>query len=130
MEPRLYELPQLQHVVLAMKYAIAAGLSLLVASAAHAATLTLPSVTIVNPPPPSTAITCNQVSPIPFAPVAPDTVIWNCTVAPSNWTGTLSITGGNSLAVTPATGNAFSVVVGATALAAGTYPSETITATP
>jgi hypothetical protein len=34
------------------------------------------------------------------------------------------------MAVSPATGNAFTVIVGATALAAGTYTPGTITATP
>lgn len=104
--------------------------ALLAASSAEAATLALPSFTVSNPPPASTSITCNQVSPLPFAPVAVNTVLWNCTVAPSNWTGTVSLSGSNSVSVSPATGNLFTVMVGPNALTAGTYVPGTITATP
>lgn len=97
---------------------------------ANAATLTLPNVVITNPPVPSTGITCNQTTPLPFAPVAPATVIFSCSVAPSTWTGTVSLSGGNSLVLGPLGGTAFNVVVGSTALVAGTYAPGTITATP
>jgi len=100
------------------------------ASVAEAATLTLPTITIVNPPPASTSITCIEVTPLPFAPVAAGTVLWNCSVAPSNWTGTVSLSGGNQITLTPATGNTFQVIVGATPLDAGTYSPGTITSTP
>lgn len=103
---------------------------LLAASSANAATLTLPTFTIVNPPPPSTLITCNQVSPLPFAPVAVNTVIWSCTVAPSNWSGTVTLSGGNSVQVSPATGSQFTVQVGPNPLPAGTYVPGTLTPTP
>lgn len=106
------------------------ALALMAASSANAATLTLPSFTIVNPPPPSTSITCNQVSPLPFAPVAVGTVMWNCTVAPSNWSGTVSLSGSNSVQVSPATGNQFTVLVGPNPLPAGTYVPGTLTSTP
>lgn len=99
-------------------------------ASAHAATLTLPSFTISNPPPLSTLITCNQVTPLPFAPVPVNTVLWTCTVAPSNWTGTVSLSGSNSVTPSPTNGNQFTVMVGPNPLAAGTYTPGTITATP
>jgi hypothetical protein len=113
-----------------MKVLIFLPLMLMGASIADAATLTLPSFTVSNPPPPSTAITCTETSPIPFAPVAVGTALWSCTVAPSNWLGTVTLSGGNSLTTSPPNGNLFSVVVGPTALSAGTYVPGTITATP
>jgi hypothetical protein len=101
-----------------------------IGSSASAATLTLPTITIVNPPSPSVSITCVQVSPLPFAPVAPATALFHCSVAPADWTGTVTLSGGNSLTLGPTTGNLFDVIVGPTALAAGTYAPGTITSTP
>jgi hypothetical protein len=113
-----------------MKRLLLSAALVLSASAADAATLTLPSFTIVNPPPPSTSITCTQVAPFPFAPVAVGTILWNCSVAPANWVGTVSLSGSNSVTLSGTNGNAFSVQVGPTALVAGTYVPGNITSTP
>lgn len=102
---------------------------LLFASGADAATLTLPSITITNPPLASTSITCTQVTPLPFAPVASGTALFHCTVAPNNWSGTVALSGGNSITTSPPNGNTFDVIA-AQVLQAGTYSPGTITSTP
>lgn len=123
-----------------MRLALIAALLLGVSSAAHAAaSLTLPTITIHNPPVVSTTITCTNptfpapVDPsnnLPFATIAPGTALWNCVVAPSNWTGTVSLPGAPDLTTSPPSGNLFNVIVGATPLAAGTYSPGTLTSTP
>jgi hypothetical protein len=61
------------------------------------------------------------------APVAAGTVVYNCTVQPTTWTGTVSLksTAGafnqGSLAVGPITGNTFTIVAGQNGLGSGSF---------
>jgi hypothetical protein len=92
----------------------------------HAATLTLPSVTIVSPP--STAITCSSNASSPLLGTAGE-VEFNCTVTPSTWKGAASISN-NQFVITNLSGASFNVAVGSTALSPGTYQPGTVTTAP
>ncbi len=80
--------------------------------------------------PASTSITATPVTGL-VAPVSPGTVLYNCTVAPSNWTGSVGLSGtpADMVVGTVSTGS-FTIVVGASSLGAGTYSGGTITTTP
>lgn len=112
--------------------------ALLVFSAsAYAATLTLPSVTFTQLPA-ATGITCNEVPAanlvIPNGGNLPaGTVIFNCTVAPGNWTGAVSLAGGNPdgvFAVSGLSGNTFNVALAQPVSAPATDAPGTLTAIP
>ncbi len=95
--------------------------------AAIAATMTVPPFTVSEGP--STGITCSAISSSLVAPVAAGTVLASCTVAPSGWTGTVTVSG-STLVASSLTGNTFNLAVGATPLAAGTYSGITVTSAP
>ncbi len=105
--------------------ALLAALS--VASSAQAATLALPSVTVVSPN--STSITCTPVSSSYTSPLAAGTVVFNCIVAPSNWQGAVSLSG-TQFVVVGLSGDTFNLAVGSTALTVGSYAPGTLTTTP
>lgn len=97
----------------------------LLSGAASAATLTLPSVTIVGAP--STAISC---APYPANPSGlAGTVLTTCTVAPAGWSGAVSLSG-SQFVVTGLVGTTFNVAVGASPLPAGTYQPGVLTSMP
>ena len=94
------------------------------------ATLTLPSVTITGVD--STSITATAVGG-PWAGSLPaGTVVYNCTVAPANWNGAVSLSGGvdGQFVVAGLAGYKFSVTVGSTDLPPGTYNPGTLTTVP
>jgi hypothetical protein len=92
------------------------------------ATLTLPQITISSPV--STSITATPVTGL-TAPVASGTVLYNCTVAPATWLGTVALSGtpADMVVGTISTG-AFTIVVGASALGSGSFSGGTITTSP
>ena len=95
-------------------------------TSAEAATL---SLTVVVNGPASTAIAC----PIPAtftAPLAAGTVICPITVTPSNWSGTLSLSGPNASAFAISSGGTQNLVVGSAAITAAGNLSVTINAAP
>lgn len=93
---------------------------------AEAATL---SMTVVINSAPSTTITC-PISSTFTAPVAPGTVICQLTVAPSNWSGTLSLSGPNASMFAISSGATQSLVVGSSAITTPGIQSVTINAAP
>lgn len=98
------------------------GLSLALfasAAAAHAATTTL---TIVVTGSGATSITCALPggNAALVAPVPAGTVICPITVSPSTWTGTVVLSGTNANLFTVQT-SPLALIVGSTALAAGSY---------
>lgn len=84
------------------------------------------SLTITVTSAASTAVSCNGLASSLAAPVAAGAFLCSIGVAPSGWTGTLSLSGANasSFAISGS-----GLYVGATALGAGSY-AVTITATP
>lgn len=112
--------------LLAACIAAAAGFAALPALA-QGATLVLPSVVVNSPA--STSITCTATGAPYTAPLAAGTTVFNCTVAPATWTGTVSLSG-SQFTLSTLSGVTFNVLVGATALTAGTYSPGTLTATP
>lgn len=102
---------------------------------AQAATLTLPSVTFTQLPA-STAISCTETAAanlvIPNGGNLPaGTVIFNCTVAPANWTGAVSLNDPtNTFTVSGLSGNAFNVVLAAPVSAPATDAPGTLTTAP
>lgn len=91
---------------------------------ANAASTSL-SITVVTSGVPSTAVSC-PLAPLYSAPLAIGSQICAITVTPSNWTGTLTLSGTNASSFALSGTN---LVVDGTALVAGTY-AVTITATP
>ncbi|MGH7158830.1 MAG: hypothetical protein ACREFS_01965 [Acetobacteraceae bacterium] len=93
---------------------------------ANASTVTL---SIVINSSASTSVTCSPASGF-VSPLAGGTEICPITVAPTGWSGSLSLSGTNASDFAIASGTSGQeLVVGSTALAAGSY-SVTITATP
>jgi hypothetical protein len=88
---------------------------------ADAATTTL---SIIINSPTSTTVTCPMTT--YTAPLATGSVICPITVAPSGWSGALALSGASASSFALSASN---LVVGSTALPAGTY-SVTVTATP
>lgn len=77
----------------------------------------------------STSVTCTPASGL-VAPLAAGTELCPITVVPSGWSGTLALSGANASEFAISSGTSGEeLVVGSTALSAGTY-SVTITATP
>jgi hypothetical protein len=108
-------------MLMAAKSVLAAVLLFLVAAVAYASTTTL---SIIVNGPASTAITCTPAQTTAYtAPVAAGTVMATCFVSPSGWSGTLA----SSNAAFSMSG--MNLVVGSTALVAGTY-NVTVTSTP
>ena len=83
------------------------------------------SLSIVINSPASTSVTCPLASSY-TAPLAAGSTICTISVAPAGWSGALALSGTNASSFAL---SGSSLVVGSTALAAGTY-SVTITATP
>jgi hypothetical protein len=106
---------------------IASLAAMLGATAAHAASLTLPSVTVTGPI--STVITCNAVAAKYPPPLAAGTVVFNCSVAPTGWVGSVSLSGSQFL-VANLNGVTFTVNVGPTALPTGDYQPGTLQSSP
>lgn len=100
------------------------------ALSAQAATLTLPSVTFTSPA--STAITCNETAAANLVvPVAAGTVIFTCTVAPSTWTGAVSLNDPTGIfTVSGLSGNTFNVVLALAISAPATDAPGTLTTVP
>ena len=112
-----------------MRRFLIAVLGVAFATSASAATLTLPSITVTGPI--STSITCPLLASY-TAPLAAGAQICAITVAPAGWVGALALSGTNSgsFTITSLSGTTANLVVGATALAAGSYGPLTITSTP
>lgn len=108
-----------------LKYLIA--LAAIFPALAHAATLTLPSVTVTSAA--STSIACTPTAASYPAPMAVGTVAFNCTVQPAGGTYAVSISG-SQFGVTALSGSNFSVSVIGSALPAGSYSPGTLTAVP
>jgi hypothetical protein len=101
----------------------------LLASHADAATLALPGVVFTSAP--STSIACTETAASNLVvPVAAGTVIFSCTVAPSTWTGTVSLSGGSPFTLTAPVGNAFNVTLSAAVTAPATDQPGTLTTSP
>ncbi len=109
------------------RVALLLGLALVAPAAAYASTM---SLSIVINSPASTAVTC-PVTATFVAPLAAGAVVCPISVAPSNWSGTLALSGTNASMFAISSGSSGSqLVVGSTAIATpGTY-AVTITATP
>ena len=108
---------------------LAAAAVALSATSACAATLALPGVVFTSAP--STSIACTETAAANLVvPVAAGTVIFSCTVAPSTWTGTVSLSGGSPFTLTSPVGNAFSVTLSAAVSAPATDQPGTLTSAP
>jgi hypothetical protein len=92
------------------------------AGSTHAATTT---VSIIINSSTSTALACTPPTTL-AAPLAAGTVICPLAITPTGWSGALALSGTNASSFALSGSN---LIVGATALAAGSY-SVTITATP
>jgi hypothetical protein len=90
----------------------------LLSFAQGATTLTLPNVTFTGPP--GTAITCTQTTASLVVPVPAGTVIFNCTVSPTNWSGAVQSTLNPPFGISGLTGNTFNVVLTAQVTVPGT----------
>jgi hypothetical protein len=82
------------------------------------------ALSIIINSPTSTAVTCPMTT--YTAPLAAGSVVCPITIAPSGWSGALALSGVNASSFALSASN---LVVGSTALPAGTY-SVTVTATP
>ncbi len=97
--------------------------------AARAATLALPSVVFTSPS--STSITCTETAASNLVvPVASGTVIFTCTVAPSNWAGTVSLSGGSPFTISGLSGNTFNVSLSTAVTTPATNSPGTLTTSP
>lgn len=95
---------------------------------ADAALLNLPAVAIIAPT--SGSIVCSEVGGAgSIHPGAPSTVVFNCTVSPATWSGTVTVTN-NKFVVQNLVGTTFDVAIGAAAIAPGTISAGTLTSTP
>ena len=102
-----------------MNYSALAGLVAFLASPAIGAS------------PVSTAISCTEVKPKKLVvPVADAAVIFNCTVKPAKWRGTVALSGGAPFTTTVPSANKFSVVLSRAVTVPGTYLPGTIRSTP
>ena len=108
-----------------MRTLLLAGCFALLSACAHAATLTLPSVTINSPP--STSIACTPYAASPSGNAG--ALLTTCTVLPAGWTGAVTLSG-TQFVIAGLSGNTFNVVVGATALPPGTYQPGTLSTLP
>lgn len=98
-------------------------------AAAQGATITLPSVTFTTPA--STSITCTETAAANLVvPVAANTVIFSCTVAPSTWTGTVAGSLNAPFAVAGLSGNTFNIVLSTAVTAAATDTPGSVTTSP
>lgn len=97
--------------------------------AAYAATVTLPSVTFTSPI--STSITCTQTAAANLVvPVAANTVIFSCVVAPAKWNGTVTATLNAPFAVAGLSSNTFNVVNSVAVTVAGTVVPGSVSTSP
>lgn len=96
---------------------------------AQGATITLPSVTFTSPV--STSITCVETAAANLVvPVAANTVIFSCTVAPSNWVGTVAASLNAPFAVSGLSGNTFNVIVSSAVTVAATDTPGSVSTSP
>jgi hypothetical protein len=110
---------------LVFAFAIAAAM----VKTAAAATLALPGVVFTGPV--STSITCTETAAANLVvPVAAGTVIFQCTVQPTNWLGAVSLSGGSPFALTTPVGNTFNVILSTAVTAPATDQPGTLTTVP
>ena len=95
---------------------------------AWAATVTLPSVTFTSPP--STSITCTPSGVSLVVPVPVNTIIFNCTVAPSGWSGAVTGTLNPPFVVSGLSGNTFNISLSAAQTTAGTVAPGSVSSAP
>lgn len=91
-------------------------------------TVTLPSITFTGPA--STSIVCQQTAANLTVPVAAGTVIFNCTVFPSNWTGVIAGNLNAPFAISNLHNNTFSIIVASQVTVAGTVAPGSVTSAP
>ena len=109
---------------------LAAFALLLAASSAYAITLTLPAVVFTSPP--STSIACTETAAANLVvPVAVGTVIFNCTVSPTAWNGTVvAPLLAAPFTTTAVVGNTFNVTLSAGVTAPATDAPGTLSVSP
>ena len=107
---------------------VALTLGTLFGVSAYAATTTM---TLIFNSPPSTSITCTNLGPF-VIPVPAGTTMGTCTVAPSNWTGSLALSGPaeSQFTAVPTSPTVWNINVGAAPISATATDVLTVTSTP
>ncbi len=105
-------------------------LSLLAVGEAKAASTTL-ALNLTTGVGTSTSITCTAVTPAPQVPVAPGTNVATCVVAPTNWVGSISLTGAPlNMFVPSVSGVNVNINVGSSPVTVAKIYNLTVTSTP
>lgn len=115
-----------------MKTLLAITTAIAAPTIAYAASIALPGVVFTTPSSAnSTSIACTQTAASNLVvPVAAGAQIFDCTVQPSSWTGTVTLSGGPPFTLTAPVGNKVTVVLSAAVTTAGTLQPGTLTASP
>lgn len=114
------------------KMLLAVAVAIVTPALAYAATVALPGVVFTTPSSAnSTSIACAQTAATNLVvPVAAGTMIFDCTVQPTSWNGTVTLSGGPPFSLTAPVGNKVKVVLSEAVTTAGTLQPGTLTASP